>query len=129
MKLRNIDNTSRICLIPQGNPFCSVIAHAIVDNRLTLITLCLSEFCEIDISRLTVLIGGVIGDVNPVLMSYRFIPPIQEFNTLFLFDSVNKRRYFGVSINLHIFRKERMIVSVIRIVLTCIILCNNRIGR
>ena len=129
MKLRNIYNTSRICLIPQGNPVCSVIAHAIVDNRLTLIILCMSEFCEIDISRLTVLIGGVIGDVNPVLMSYRFIPPIQEFNTLFLFDSVNKRRYFGITINLHIFRKERMIVSVIRIVLTCIILCNNRIGR
>ena len=48
----------------------------------SLIILCMSEFCEIDISRLTVLIGGVIGDVNPVLMSYRFIPPKNQKTAL-----------------------------------------------
>ena len=86
----------------------------------------LSDF---NIPCLTGLVCGIIGNIDLLAVVAFGIPFIQKPDTLIRRNSCNKIRHLGIAVNPHFIRKKRMVVTIIRIVLTGIIFRNDGVGR
>ena len=57
------------------------------------------------------------------------VPLIQKPDSLICHILIQKVRDFRIAVNLHVLCQERMIVSIIRIILGCVPFCQNRVDR
>ena len=68
LKLRDIDDTARIGLVEQRLPVVAIVRYGIVEDRKHPVFLGMSEFNDLDITGLAVLIGRIIGNIDLILL-------------------------------------------------------------
>ena len=82
---------------------------------------------EINIASLTILIRGVIGNIDPLFMVSSPVPVIKESYRLLSGNRREGPAYLGIAVYPHAFRKQRMTERKIRIILTCILFIDNQV--
>ena len=85
------------------------------------------QFDQVDLSGLTFLVCRIIRDVDSLPMISFSIPLVQKADPLIHRNIIQESRHLRITINFHVVSEQRMIVSVIRIILTSIILVYDRI--
>ena len=125
LQLRNIINTSWILLIHQWFTIIQIISYGIVKDWEASIHLSSSVLDHTDISGFAVLIRRIIRDINPLSMISFFIPFVQKSLPLILINTSEEFRKSGITINFHVFCKQRMVKRIVRIILCCITLRND----
>ena len=82
-QLGYINDAARVGLVEQRFPVVAVIRDGIVEDRKPFIFLGMSEFNDLDIAGLTVLIGRIIGNIDLILLLFDRVPFVLERNTVF----------------------------------------------
>ena len=82
---------------------------------------------EINIASLTILIGGVIGNIDPLFMISSPVPVIKEPYRLFSGNRREEPAYLGITVYPHTFRKQWVTKRKIRIILTGILFIDNQV--
>ena len=122
LKLWNIYDTSRIIFIIKRNCIVSVIGYRVIDYRCSRILFCMPKLNQIYVTGMAVLIGWIIRYIYCLPMVSLIVPYILKLYTLILRNSVNKSWHFGITIYPHVISEQRVIISIVRIVLPRIIL-------
>ena len=106
-----------------------VVGNGQVKNRRLFAFFGISEFEDIDVARLTVLIRRIVGDVNTLTMVSFCVPVIEKSKDVVLGNSIEKATDSRVTVHAHVLCKKRMIECVIWVVLTGVIFVNNQVGK
>ena len=85
-------------------------------------------FSKFNISGLTVFVGGIIRNIYFLPVVPVFVPIILEIDTVIPSDLAQKIRNFRVAVYPHPFRKQGMVIGIVRIVLGCVVLCYDGIS-
>ena len=93
-KLRHVIDTSGILFIKQRLPVGYVESHRVVIDRLPCIHLCISILQKLDVSRLTVFVCGIIGNIDLLAFVSSFVPGIQKTDDLLRLEALQKIRKF-----------------------------------
>lgn len=89
------------------------------------IILCFSEFDQIDITCLTILVGRVVGYINSLFLISAGIPVIQKGDDLIAAHCAEQSAHRHIAVDLHLISEKRMVERKIRIVLTGVILIDD----
>ena len=104
-----------------------VIGDRVIQDRLSVVILRMTDLDTLQIARLAVLVGRIIRDIDLFTVIMPVVPFILESDALVSRDTVNKRRDLRIAVELHPLRKQRVIIGIIRIVLTGVVFCNDGI--
>ena len=121
-QVRHIDDAAWIILVEKWNRIVTVVSNGVPDDRLPCVHLGMSVFSKLYFPSLTVLVGGIVRNVDLLTMIHLFVPFIQELYTLILFYASKKVGYLRVAVHPHLIGKQWMLVCVFRIVLAGVIL-------
>ena len=127
LELRDIDDASGILLIVKRLGVVMVIGDRVIQDRLSVVILRMTDLDTLQIARLAVLVGRFIRDIDLFTVIMPVAPFILESNALISRDTVNKRRDLRITVELHPLRKQRVILGIIRIVLTGVVFRNDGI--
>lgn len=97
-KLGNIRYGSGIFLIEKRNSVCFVKRNRQIKYRDALMILGFAILYEINIASLTILIGGVIGNIDPLFMISSPVPVIKESYRLLSGNRREEPAYLGIAV-------------------------------
>ena len=127
LELRDIDDASGILLIVKRFGVVMVIGDRVVQDRLSVVILRMPDLDTLQIACLAVLVGRIICDIDLFTVIMPVVPFILESDALVSRDSVNKLRDLRIAVKLHPLCKKRVIVGILRIVLTGVVFRNDGI--
>ena len=85
----------------------------------------MTVFRHLNISSLAVLVGGVIGNVDFLVLVVGGVPAVQEVDPVIIIDLANEARDCRVAVNLVLWRHQWVVVGIIREVLSHVAFCDN----
>ncbi len=129
LELGHVDYASGVLLVEQGLPAHEVVPERIVEDGKTGVVLRLAELGHGEVPGLAVLVGGVVGDVDPLPVVPPPVPGVQEAGALVVGDGAEELRHLAVGVHPHTLGEERMVVGVVGIVLGRVVLADQGIGR
>ncbi len=127
LQLGDVDKAAGILLVEQRLAVGLVIGNGIVEDGKPLVLLCMTELDDGDVPGLAILVGGVIGDVDPLPMVSLVVPPIEKRGGVLLGDGVKKRGDLCITVDPHDLGEQGMVECIIGVVLGGIVLTYNRV--
>ena len=124
-QLRDIHDTARVALVKQGLLIGHVVSNRVVDDWRANVILRVTVFRHLNISSLAVLVGGVIGNVDFLVLVVGGVPAVQEVDPVIIIDLANEARDCRVAVNLVLWRHQWVVVGIIREVLSHVAFCDN----
>ena len=100
--MRDISYGSRILFIEEGNTVRLVHCDRQVEHGKTFIVFGFTELNDIYVACVTVLVSGIVGNIDPALMIPAFVPVIQEADTLVFRDRLQEPADLGVAVDFHL---------------------------
>ena len=126
-KLGNICYGSGIFLIEKRDAVCFVKRNRQIKYRDALTILGFAILYEINIASLTILIRGVIGNIDPLFMVSSPVPVIKESDRLFSGNRREEPAYLGIAVYPHTFGKQWVAERKIRIILSSILFIDDQV--
>src|SRR5699024_7152678 len=126
-KLGNIRYGSGMFFIGKRNAVCFVKRNRRIKDRDALMLLGFAILYEINIASLTILIGSVLGDIDPMFMIYSHVRGLTSAYRSFSGNRREGPAYLGIAVYPHTFRKQRVTERKIRIILTSILFIDNQV--
>lgn len=127
-ELGDIIDRARVLLVEQGDLVGLVEGDGKIENRQSLVVLRLAELHEVDVPRLAVLVGRVVGDVQALPVVPFFIPAVKEADGMVLCDGAQQPGDLRIAVDHHAIGKQGMRESEVGIVLRRIVLADDGVA-